>query len=576
LWPRLREWLGFFGPALMLAMLPMLANFISNRYQVSVTDLLVPALVALGIALIVTAVLWPLWRRNRLAGYVAATFATLVLSENFEGRTALFSPVFEILQPFKGLSATPVVSVATAAFVLAIAWWLGRAAARFAEARKWKVKDVAGGIFIAIATTFGFMSLNVAKDLALEWPQFFHQPPAIELPASAKDKPKPDIYYIVLDRFASDTVLQEQFGYDNSDFSNYLRDLGYHINPSSHSNYPYTTMSVAGTVQGNYLNDIVDKYGSASQQTIVPFNESVRKSPVAAALKDIGYEYTLIGNWYESSNKSPIADEEVVQAGKLTILGLTATLDNFSKNNLIASPFGRIITTRIAIGDFKVLWYDNLGDVDQTKLQLATLREMADEPAGGRFIFAHLLTPHEPYDFNADGSINPNNSSDNIGRPVKEKYLNQVRHITNEMKKILKQIDERSGGQAVVVLQADEGPYPFALNDEVYDGTLVNNELLTGDMRKWSDSALRMKMGNQAAYHIPAADWATDAGAADAVNVFRLVFNRYFDTSLPYLPDCHYVYPNGRDKPFAFASVTERLTGEPEDERCSPNGTARP
>jgi hypothetical protein len=507
---------------------------------------------------------------------VAATFATLVLSENFEGRTALFSPLFEILQPFKGLSSTPIVSLAAVAFVFAIAWWLGRAAGKLAEKKNWKTKDVAGGIFIAIAVTFGFMSLNVAKDLALEWPQFFHQPPAIELPESAKNKPKPDIYYIVLDRFASDDVLKSQFGYDNSDFSNYLRELGYQVNPTSYSNYPYTTMSVASTVQTDYHGDIVNKYGSASQQTIVPFNESVRKSPVAAALKDIGYEYTLVGNWYESSNKSPLADETVVEAGKLTILGLTTVLDNFSKNNLIASPFGRIITTKIAIGDFKVLWYENLGDVDQTKLQLATLKEMANESSGGRFIFAHLLTPHEPYDFNADGSINPNNSSDNVGRPVKEKYINQVKHITGHMKQLLKTIDERSNGQAIVVLQADEGPYPFQLNDEIYDGTLVNNELLTGDMRKWTDAALRMKMSNQAAYHIPAADWNTDAGAADSVNVFRLVFNRYFDTSLPYLPDCHYIYPNGRDKPFAFASVTERLTGQTEDERCGANGTATP
>jgi hypothetical protein len=326
---------------------------------------------------------------------------------------------------------------------------------------------------------------------------------------------------------------------------------------------------------GNYLNDIVTKFGKSSEQTVVPFNESVRNSAVAATLKDAGYKYTLVGNWYETSNLSPLADEKYEGSGKLTVLGHTFTLNNFSKLSLMQSPFSRIIQMHLTVGNFAILTYQNMGDVEMIGNQLKALNKLADDQNGGRFVFAHLLIPHEPYYFNADGSLSNNSSSDNEGAPVKQKYLNQIDYINGQMKGILSKINENSGGKSVVVLQADEGPYPFQF-DANFDQTALDGELQAGDMRNWSDANLKIKLGNQAAYHIPAADMTKDAGAADNVNVFRLVLNSYFGTNLAYLPDCYFVYPDGRDKPIDFTSVTSRLTGAPEDSRCSANGTAKP
>jgi hypothetical protein len=575
----LRTWGMMYGVAAMLALLPVIASFLGNRYQVSVSDLGVPIVLALVIAAIVTVVLAPLWRRDRIAGYVAMVLSTLVLSSNFEDRANQLAPVMKAFQPVPGLENTPLLPLLVMIALFALAWWAGRLCSRVVAWLDWNVRDVAGGLFIAVAATFVFLSLRLVTDLAMEWPQFFYHPPAISgVPnAAGQTAAKPDIYYIVLDRYASQSVLQNQFGYDNSAFMNDLRDLGYEVNPDAHNNYPYTTMSIASTMQANYLNDIVGNYSGSSRQTVVPFNESVRQSPVAAKLKQLGYTYDLVGNWYETSNRSELADQEDVLAGKLTVLGHTMIMDNFSKITLMSSPFAKIMQTRITIGNFKVLWYENLGDVEQLKYQLSALHRLAQAPAGGRFIYAHILVPHEPYNFNADGSINANNADDNVGKPLKQKYVDQVKYISGEARSLLKQINQRSDGQAVVVLQADEGPYPFQLaDDQEFDEQQVNNELQAGDMRKWSDSAIKMKMGNLAAYHVPKADWGQDRPAADSVNIFRLIFNRYFSGAIPYLPDCYYVYPNGRERPFGFASVTARLTGQPEDARCRPDGTANP
>jgi hypothetical protein len=40
---------------------------------------------------------------------------------------------------------------------------------------------------------------------------------------------KPDIYYIILDGYGREDVIEEFFDYDNSPFISYLEDLGFYI-----------------------------------------------------------------------------------------------------------------------------------------------------------------------------------------------------------------------------------------------------------------------------------------------------------------------------------------------------------
>ena len=50
----------------------------------------------------------------------------------------------------------------------------------------------------------------------------------------------PDIYYIILDRYASASTLEEAYDFDNSDFLEYLSNKGFYVANQSASNYPYT------------------------------------------------------------------------------------------------------------------------------------------------------------------------------------------------------------------------------------------------------------------------------------------------------------------------------------------------
>ncbi len=73
-------------------------------------------------------------------------------------------------------------------------------------------------------------------------------------------KTMPDVYFIILDSYTREDVFKSFFNYDNSDFLEKLRDLGFYIPPCSQSNYSYTIASVSTTLNMDYL-DQFQLYG---------------------------------------------------------------------------------------------------------------------------------------------------------------------------------------------------------------------------------------------------------------------------------------------------------------------------
>ena len=74
------------------------------------------------------------------------------------------------------------------------------------------------------------------------------------LPDYKQDKSKivskPDIYYFVFDRYASNSWLRSEYGYDNSDLTSFLETQGFTVRDDALSNYPFTISSVSSTLHG--------------------------------------------------------------------------------------------------------------------------------------------------------------------------------------------------------------------------------------------------------------------------------------------------------------------------------------
>lgn len=67
---------------------------------------------------------------------------------------------------------------------------------------------------------------------------------------------RPDIYFIVLDGYGREDMLRQLFGIDNSEFVGYLEEKGFIVPEHSLSNYPKTALSIASTLNLDYVQNL--------------------------------------------------------------------------------------------------------------------------------------------------------------------------------------------------------------------------------------------------------------------------------------------------------------------------------
>ena len=85
------------------------------------------------------------------------------------------------------------------------------------------------------------------------------------LPASDLDY-TPNVYYIILDEYASSKVLKDIFDFDNQDFISQLNARGFHVTENSHSNYASTILSLTSSLNMEYVNYLTDAVGVDSSR----------------------------------------------------------------------------------------------------------------------------------------------------------------------------------------------------------------------------------------------------------------------------------------------------------------------
>ena len=147
---------------------------------------------------------------------------------------------------------------------------------RFVSVRHWPEFTLARGVVITITVIFLLLGISVAKTIVIEWPQLSYRPPTLPTQTKAGALGKPDIYYIVLDRYTSQQVLTSQFNFDNSQFVNFLRQNNFYVDPNAKANYPNTATSIASTVNANYDADLVNRFSHAADQTAVAYYNSFK------------------------------------------------------------------------------------------------------------------------------------------------------------------------------------------------------------------------------------------------------------------------------------------------------------
>lgn len=350
--------------------------------------------------------------------------------------------------------------------------------------------------------------------------------PVLE-PIAVADAPReqPDIYYIVFDRYGGRDTLRAR-GIDNDPAYRYLEDKGFYVAGQSRSNYIKTVLSLAASLNLDYLDDLPRAYGTDSGNW-APIYDRVKNNRVSTFLRGRGYDIYHLGSWYWPTRDNPQAAHNINYYDAVP-LATKKLLDS----NVLFEPVLHAVDSPL-INHRRQQWHRVTRQVDNV-IALA-------ERAGPKFVFLHVLVPHPPYVFDRDGSYVPIEVEHR--RTDDENYVNQVHAANSMMRRLVDGILARSPAPPVILIQGDEGPYPVGTESDFYDWTRA------------SADTLRERAGILNAYLFPGGRRDALYPDISPVNSFRVVFNEFLGTRLPLLPDRTMRHESGIH-PLAFDDVS--------------------
>ena len=496
---------------LLLAAYAVLFVYAANIDEVLPADLLGPLLVALGGSALVLAVCALLYRDLRRGALVASAIVLAVAFFGHLGSQLDEEVVGETLQ-----------LLAWAALLVAAAVYAWRATTSLP--RVTSALNVFGLALLAIT-----LVTVVPAEASRATRASGNQPVSDDLIAQATRLPERDIYYLVFDRYGSDWSIEERFGIDN-DIYPALRERGFQAIPGARANYRATDFSLASTLSMDTLDDLTATIGPESSDR-TPARAKLGDHEVGRFLRANGYRYYHLGAWYGPTSSNPIADE-------VRVWGTTTEFEQILRDASILPTLERLMgRPQEEDDDFR-----NRHRAEAL-FSFRQLPRIADEP-GRKFVFAHILLPHPPYGFDADGEIVLKETEKAViadGREG-ELFAEQLEFTNRKMLETVDALlDRPADEQPIIVISGDEGPF-ICGNTDCVDRTPESYGIRFGTLR---------------AYYLPDLDVelpTDDTG----VNIFRMLFREYFGADLPDLPNRSYDWPDN-DHLYDFRDVTDEL-----------------
>jgi hypothetical protein len=248
---------------------------------------------------------------------------------------------------------------------------------------------------------------------------------------------QPNVYFIILDSYASQRVLKKYYDWDDSGVVDALRARGFSVNENAYSNYHFTDLSLGATLNMRYIHEDREFIDAKSKSGYLSRRREQNK--VMERFKSEGYDVVSI-----------IGDDRFPK-DKISIFSGT--------KSLFSSEFEYLVIHVSILRIFEsALIFDKKRKVTVTILENLKLLDIPNKPT---FMYVHIMCPHDPYVFNANGT-KPKLYRDDIGGfennegDRKKAYIEQVKFIGTQIIDIANGLRDRDPN-AIIIVQADHG-----------------------------------------------------------------------------------------------------------------------
>jgi hypothetical protein len=364
----------------------------------------------------------------------------------------------------------------------------------------------------------------------------------------------PDIYYIILDGYGRADALAEFYGYDNRQMIDYLERRGFYVAHASYANYNQTFLSLPSSLNMEHIMPLLgvepgDDYNYAEHIRLI------RDSALREVLEELGYETVTFNSGFaltriENSDHYLTPRGEAGQAPTITSLSLFGAEVGLNRFEAL------LVETTLFQPLFRTLLHET-GEPPEFQEHRQRIQFIFEQlPAfaaqeGPYFVFAHVIAPHPPFVFKADGSPRPNilpfSYSDanhwvwskGTRSEYVEGYREQLIYINSLLIEAIQEILAESDRPPVIIVQGDHGPGAYFAWESL------------------ENTQLEERMGILNAYYFPGGDRGLLYPTITPVNSFRVLLNRYFGFDLPLLEDRSYFSP--WSEPYDFVDITGLL-----------------
>ena len=362
-------------------------------------------------------------------------------------------------------------------------------------------------IYLQLILSFIYKHLNKDKNYTAKY----------NIKYEDSSKQYPDVYYIILDAYASSYALERIYKFDNYKFLKGLNDEGFHIIEKSSSNYPYTRLSLASSLNFEYLNQDKYKYNK-------DLYNNIKDNSVSRKFKEKGYDYIYFNTGY-GYKEAGINEIAITNSN-----GKNITVDNaFTKSYLESTIYSLCINLFIS---------DELESFREKINYAFNNIENVAKKKSPKFIFLHLISPHPPYLFKENGSIQKYIAVEDIIEN-KKGYLEQLKFINNKIKQAIKIIKQNSKSKPIIIIQSDHGfTFDYNINKQEQEGIKERFYILNAI---YAPNNIKNKLYK----------------SMTPVNTFRIIFNSLFENKYKILKDSSFM--STEYSPYQFSDVTKIL-----------------